>query len=109
MNLNKIKEAHDLKAHSRQERIMFLVPLMSRKVIKLNQMKEDHQITMGIWYSNDFAVQLLPEKICSSSIKTRTKIMTKHKADNDALFVETIDKKDVKINQINKAQGLWCF
>ena len=32
--------------------------------------------------------------------------MTKHKADNDALFVKTIDEKDAKINQINKAQGL---
>ena len=44
MKLNQIKEAHDFKAHSRQERMMILVPLLSGKVFKLNQLKEAYNI-----------------------------------------------------------------
>ena len=44
MKLNQIQEAHEIKAHSPQEKMIFLVPLLSRKVIKLNQIKEAHNI-----------------------------------------------------------------
>ena len=44
MKLNQIQKTHDIKAHSQQEMIMFLVSILSGEVIRLNQIKEAHNI-----------------------------------------------------------------
>ena len=44
MKLNQIQESHAFKVQSRQERMMFLVPLPSGTVIKLIKIKEAHNI-----------------------------------------------------------------
>ena len=43
MKLNQIQEAHNIKADSWQGRMMFLVPLLSGKVIEIHQSKEAHK------------------------------------------------------------------
>ena len=50
MKLNQIKEAHIIQAHIQQERmIVFVMQLLSEKVILFNQIKEAHDIKAQNW------------------------------------------------------------
>ena len=66
MKLNHIQETNDINAHSRQERMMFLVALLSRKVIKLIQIKEAHKIKAQGWHDTRifFQCNYCQKKMC---------------------------------------------
>ena len=50
MKLNQIKEAHIIQAHIQQERmIVFVMQLLSEKVILFNQIKQAHDIKAQYW------------------------------------------------------------